>query len=420
MSVLFGDVSLHLLFYHGTSLTLCFSEGAKVSDDEPSALAEFFGDFMCVNGKIWPTMGVEPRQYRLRVLNGCDSRYLVVQFKAEITTFVGSVSVERDYSTPIPFTVIGGDQGFATSATSIMTLLVEPSARYDIIFDFSAWQGRRIVMKNIGGDEPFGGDIPGPQIFEFTDSIMAFDVEKTLNTNVPDNFDPSIIAVPLEERNTNRRRRVALFEGHDQLGRLQPLLGTVDPATDRNGNDINWPDTEEYRSANLIGPMNGTMPWHAPTTENPNLGDVEEWEIWNLSADAHPIHLHMVHFQVIRRELIVFDSAASEEGEIELHEGQVPAGDGTYTTDRPLVQHDGSLGEGYMVVNPTYGEEVDLRTLPEYVTNFPKDTVVALPGQVTTIKVYFDKPGRFNWHCHILAVSLASQCLRMLSPLDSR
>ena len=356
-------------------------------------------------------MTVEPRKYRLRVLNGCDSRFLVVQFMAEESTYVGSVSLTREFSAPIPFTVIGGDQGFASAATTLETLLVEPSARYDIIFDFALYGGQRIIMRNFGGDEPFGGDIPGPQIFEFTDRIMAFEVASPLDTNVPDSFDPSVIAEPIVLRNLNRRRRVGLFEGHDQLGRLQPLLGTVDYARDRNGKLIKWPDTEAFRNAGLTGPMRGTMPWHAPITENPNLGAVEEWEIWNVSADAHPIHMHMVHFQLVRRQLIKFDSNINEEGEIEVHSGEKPAGDGTYTMDQPLVQHDGSQGEGYLIMNPTYGEEVDLSTLPEYVTNFPRDTVVALPGQITTIKVYFDKPGRFNWHCHILAVSKASELL---------
>ena len=46
----------------------------------PTGLAEFFGDHMVVNGKIWPKMDVEPRNYRLRLLNGCDSRFLAVQF----------------------------------------------------------------------------------------------------------------------------------------------------------------------------------------------------------------------------------------------------------------------------------------------------------------------------------------------------
>ncbi|CAB9524162.1 Multicopper oxidase LPR1 homolog [Seminavis robusta] len=382
-------------------------EGAQVEDDHPSALAEFFGDFMVVNGKIWPKMKVEPRQYRLRLLNGCDSRFLVVQFMVDAPEFPsgsdGGFNVGRNMDgIPIPFTVIGGDQGLAASPTKVDRLLVEPSARYDIIIDFAGWEGR-VIMKNLGGDEPFGGDIPGPQAFEFTDKIMAFDIDLPFDNNVPDNFDPNNIAVPIHPREANRMRRVALFEGHDQFGRLQPLLGTVDPATDASGEPIYWPNTAEYRNAGISGPMVGAMTWHAPTTENPRLYDVEDWEIWNVSADAHPVHLHLVHFEVIRRQLISYDSNVNEDGEIEIHLGESPAGDGTYTMDHPLLQHDGSIGEGYLVMNPTYGDEVDLSTMPEYVTNFPKDTVTALPGQVTTIRVYFDKPGRYNWHCHILS-----------------
>ena len=49
-------------------------------DGGPTGLAEFFGDHMVVNGMIWPKMDVEPRNYRLRLLNGCDSRFLAVQF----------------------------------------------------------------------------------------------------------------------------------------------------------------------------------------------------------------------------------------------------------------------------------------------------------------------------------------------------
>lgn len=64
---------------------------------------------------------------------------------------------------------------------------------------------------------------------------------------------------------------------------------------------------------------------------------------------------------------------------------------------RPLVQHDGSIGQGYALFNPTYGSEVKLASIPEYLDIFPRDVIVALPGQVTTIKARFDKPGRFNW-----------------------
>jgi FtsP/CotA-like multicopper oxidase with cupredoxin domain len=133
------------------------------------------------------------------------------------------------------------------------------------------------------------------------------------------------------------------------------------------------------------------------------LGVTEEWEIWNLSADAHPIHLHLVAFEVVSRREIIFDSA-SVDGEIEPENLDDAVGDGTYFTDTPLVQHDGSMGHGYYVVNPTSSEElIDPTTMPEYVDNYPADTVVALPGQITTIRAKFDKEGRFNWHCHILA-----------------
>ena len=83
------------------------------------------------------------------------------------------------------------------------------------------------------------------------------------------------------------------------LGRLQPLLGTVKQAATWQGRIINWPNEQVYANANLTGPMQGTMTWHEPITENPQLNSVEEWEIWNFSPDAHPIHLHLVKFKVI-------------------------------------------------------------------------------------------------------------------------
>jgi FtsP/CotA-like multicopper oxidase with cupredoxin domain len=285
----------------------------------------------------------------------------------------------------------------------VETLVVEPASRWDVIIDFSNLLGERIIMKNIGGDEPFGGDIPGPQLFSDTDKIMAFDVLETLNLGVPDDFDidASFTLLSSELVAPDNTRRVGLFEGHDQFGRLQPLLGTVDKATDMNGDPINYPNTDEFKKAGLTGQMEGTMAWHYPTTENIKLGAVEEWEIWNLSADAHPMHLHMVQFQLVSRKEIIFDGFANEGGEIE--PGDAPAGNGTFTTDMPLLQHDGSMGEGYRVVNPTSGDVIPDSNLTEYIHNFPMDTIVALPGQVTTIRATFDKPGRYNWHCHILA-----------------
>ena len=70
--------------------------------------------------------------------------------------------------------------------------------------------------------------------------------------------------------------------------------------------------------------MDGTATWHSPTIENPNLGDWEEWWIFDFSGDAHPIHLHLIHFQVMERKELVWDSK-SDDG---FCDGCTPEGDG--------------------------------------------------------------------------------------------
>ena len=380
-------------------------EGAVLPDPPfigagPTGLAEFFGDHMVVNGVIWPKLDVEPRNYRLRLLNGCDSRFLAVQF---FRVDAGDTEVGGGTG-PLPFTVIGSDQGLASSPTSIGTLLMETGSRYDVIFDFSGFDSEdRIIMKNIGGDEPFGGDISSPPVFGETDRIMAFDVVLPLDPAVPDlsptgiNFGP-VIPTP------TRLRKVALFEGMDEFGRLQPLLGTAEPATDYAGNPVNWPNTPDYVNAGLVGQMEGSIAWHSPTTENPALDTTEEWEIWNATGDAHPVHLHLVHFEILGRQEIVWDSATNEDDRVLDPDGitaPAPNGDGTYLVSQSVVQHNGLLGHGFKIVNNTYGAVVPQPV--GYVENAPKDMVTALPGQITRIKATFDKPGRYVWHCHILS-----------------
>jgi FtsP/CotA-like multicopper oxidase with cupredoxin domain len=379
----------------------------------PTGLAEFFGDHMLVNGVIWPKMEVEPRNYRLRFLNGCDSRFLAVQFFE-----VGLTDTNPDLgSGPLPFTVIGSDQGLASSPTTVDTLLMETGSRYDVVFDFAPHNGRRIIMKNIGGDEPFGGTVPGPQVFGETDRVMAFDVVRPLDNATPDVSPTGINFGPAVPPGYDRIRKVALFEGKDEFQRLQPLLGTAEPATDYLGNSIDWPATPVYQQAvfidgtpaPLVGPMEGSMAWHSPTTENPALGDTEIWEIWNMTADAHPVHLHLVHFEVLSREEIVWDSNTTEDDRFFPNESHnAPAGDGTYVIFQPTVQHNSVPGDpttyglGFKIASHTK-TGVALPQPDGYVENARKDMVTALPGQVTRIKAHFDKPGRYVWHCHILS-----------------
>ena len=166
----------------------------------------------------------------------------------------------------------------------------------------------------------------------------------------------------------------------DEFGRQQPLLGIAEPATDYAGNPINWPRTPAYAAAGLVGPMQGSIAWHSPTTENPALGSTEIWEIYNATGDAHPVHLHLVNFEILDRHEFTAD-----------------------VENQPVVQHNGALGNGFRLENIVVGNPVNLGADDGYVENAPKDMVTALPDQVTRIKMTFDKPGRYVWHCHILS-----------------
>ena len=167
--------------------------------------------------------------------------------------------------------------------------------------------------------------------------------------------------------------------------------------------------------------MQGSIAWHSPTTETPALDTTEEWEIYNATGDAHPVHLHLVHFEVLGRNEIQWDSNTIDEGEIVGDDDPAeeedrffpnakavePSGDGTYMEEQPTVQHNSvagdptTYGQGFRIMNATMGAAVEKPA--EIVENAPKDMVTALPGQVTRIKATFDKPGRYVWHCHILS-----------------
>jgi FtsP/CotA-like multicopper oxidase with cupredoxin domain len=269
---------------------------------------------------------------------------------------------------PLPFWVIGSDQGLASAATLTETLVFEPGGRYDVVFDFSGLEGYRIIMENIGGDAPFGGafgdELDPEDLFpdRQTDRIMAFDVVMPFDSAVPDLFDPAAIGVyGANTESVTRTRKVALFEGTDEYGRLQPLLGTAEPTPDAEGEEVS-----------------GAIAWHSPTTENPGLGDTEIWEIYNATGDAHPVHLHLVNFEILGRQEFTAD-----------------------LIEQPVVQHNGEEGVGFRLENIELGAAVPAAV--EYVENAPKDMVTALPEQVTRIKVTFDKSGRYVWHCHILS-----------------
>ena len=167
---------------------------------------------------------------------------------------------------------------------------------------------------------------------------------------------------------------MALFEGKDEFGRLQPLLGAYV--------DSEWK----------------ALPWHEPTTETPEIDTTEIWEVYNFTGDAHPVHLHLVNFEVLGRNSITFDSDEGDPGQ-------------------PVMQHNGTYGVAPAVKNVVEGAAVNLGPVEGYVENAPKDMVTALPEQVTRIKATFDKTGRYVWHCHILSHE-DHEMMRVLQVVD--
>lgn len=345
-----------------------FGEGAILPPEDfpdggPSALAEFFGNVILVNGKAWPKLDIEPRKYRFRLLNGSDSRFYVLSLDN------GGTILQ-----------IGTDDGLIQTPVPLNELVIAPGERYDVVIDFSGYDpalGQAITMINSGPDEPYRSGIPGvdfePACEESTGQIMQFVVNTPLsaipNATVGIGTPLRAPITPLVPTVGVPVRKLVLFEGMDEYGRLQPLLGTL---------------------------AEGSKTWFEPITENPMLNDVEEWEVYNATMDAHPIHLHLVAFQIKNREEFT----------------------PTYTiTPKPQIQHKSLAGDPLTSpeVAASYGTGAIFSLDPA--TPFVagtitdpapheqgwKDTFIVPPGQVGRIIARFDRPGAYVWHCHILS-----------------
>ena len=311
----------------GKPLSLDPITGAVV----PSIVPEFFGDHILVNGKTWPVLEVEPRQYRIRILNGSDARFYNLSWGNRL---LGA----SDYILrPPQIWQIGTDGGFLPQPVPISSLLLAPGERADLIVDFSPWYlaGKTFYLSNNANTPYPDGDPPDPRT---TGVIMAIKVTKTLS-NIPDTKLPE----KLEDINDLvptpglPAREVLLAEGTDPIGRIQPLLGT-----------------------SALGPLM----WDDPITETPRVGTTEVWSVINTTVDAHPVHLHLVEFQILDRT--PFDTAS-----------YVPGKPETLVLTGPPVPPD---------PNETGW----------------KDTVRANPGEVTRVIAKFDLTGFYVWHCHIL------------------
>jgi spore coat protein A, manganese oxidase len=352
---------------------------------DPSVIAEFFGDTMLANGLVYPTVQVQPRRYRVRVLNACNARFLNINLyirdgstdgitlnnKGLVTNPAGPAIVQ-----------IGNEAGFLASpvtfnappapfnpATMTGNMLLAPAERADVLIDFGALPvGTKLILYN-DAPAPFPGGTPVNDYFVGNgknpvrtqpgfgpDTRQLLQLEVVAATVPPDGAlklaalkpDPALLApagvmtpppgVPV--------RVLTLNEGFDAYGRLIQMLGT-----------------------------NRAMAYTDPVTETPTAGSVEVWQIFNTTADTHPIHFHLVNVQVLS-----------------LQPFQVGSFNGVTANFQ----------------GPPRG--------PEPCEQGWKETVRMNPGECTTVIMKFDLPTtpfvvpvsprtggyEYVWHCHIL------------------
>ncbi|HSD20447.1 MAG TPA: multicopper oxidase [Anaeromyxobacter sp.] len=351
------------LFYPGTRAFFDEFGGPYIpfSDVSPIWNPEFFGNTMVVNGRTWPQLEVEPRRYRLRFLNGCNSRFLLLKLATDNTPEDGSID-DGDYAAvSLPFWQIAAEGGFLPAPVNLDQLLMGLAERADVIVDFGAIAtslgletGDAIYLVNQGPDEPFGGGTPFFGCSEPSEPPPP-----------PDCFEPSdpgttgqvmkFTLVDLASRDTSldpARLRLPAFRP------LGPASNTRQVSLNEAASTVEGFDGP---IAALLGTMNGDEPtplaWDDDITENPAFNSIEVWEIYNFTEDAHPIHIHEIQFQVVDRQ------------PFEVEDGEIQLGD-------------------------SRGPEI-------WETGF-KDTVIAYPGEVTRVRGLFDLLGLYVWHCHIV------------------
>jgi spore coat protein A, manganese oxidase len=142
----------------------------RMEEFSPIWNPEFFGNMMMVNGNTWPFQTVEQRRYRFRFLNGCQSRFLILDFNQIPGVEVWAIGNEGGFlAAPVNLTATNGNH-----------LLMGLAERADVIVDFTNVPVGNYVLGNLGPDEPFGGGIPGvdfdPADPGSTGQIMQFNV----------------------------------------------------------------------------------------------------------------------------------------------------------------------------------------------------------------------------------------------------
>jgi len=325
---------------------------------------EFFGPFTLVNGTIWPHLPVEARQYRLRLLNGSNARIYRLVLLDESGTPVHELIKQ-----------IGTDGGLLGQPVEIPRdgLLLAPAERADLIVDFRALQGQRLILVNTAG-APFDNSpatqppgtpdpenrLPHPEVMEFRVSSQPVDDPFVLPTSLSSSYRR------LEHDRlppAHQHRVVAMVEYPDGMLTFHELAEVPDGVAAAGEELITIADeqgkTRRYRT--IARHFEDTVNWFVA------YGSTEVWSVINLTEDTHPFHVHLVQFQALGRDLYNTEGFHPETG----------------ATTAPISFQ----GHGTIDANELGW----------------KDTVRVNPGEMVSIAATFDGfTGRYMYHCHIL------------------
>jgi spore coat protein A, manganese oxidase len=301
----------------------------------------FQGNTIMVNGKVWPTMDVKQGIYRLRILDGSNSRFYTLHF-----------------SNNMNFTLIGSDGGYLKTPVSLNSLTIAPAERVDILVDFSkVASAEKIILQNINSGLTAEEKNTLGHIVQFTVNAK----EGVTSVPLPTELNPTLKGDYPTLQATAKNRTLTLIE-----------VG-------------NFPATTTML-------LDGQS-FDAPISEKPQLGTTEDWIIVNPTMNTHPIHLHLVQFQLVSRQIIASIQYQNTWNRLN---GQPPL---NHTTI-PVPSLD-----SYLVGKPI---------MPTANEQCWKDTIQANAGEVTIIRVRFAPQDNSNyafnptagpgyvWHCHIL------------------
>jgi FtsP/CotA-like multicopper oxidase with cupredoxin domain len=264
----------------------------------------------------------------------------------------------------MPFTVIASDENYLRSAANVTHFTIAPGERYDILVDFSGLAaGTKVQMLNTA-NAPFpDGDAANQST---NGQVMQFTVQG--NAGFPAQVLPAIL--------------------NPTLASGFPSLSMASVTKERNLTMVEWQGPNGPQMVILDGQQ-----YSSPVSETPVLGTTEVWRMIDDTGDAHPLHIHLINFQVVSRQK--FDQERYDADWLALN-GPLPFNHTTINLDlnnylTGSAEGPGPLEQGW------------------------KDTIQVFPGEVLTVIIRFapvdgtpqypfdaTEGPDYIWHCHIV------------------